>query len=76
MLVHIGGDVRQSLLLDALPHSSTLIDAEHYFSDLLLLDIAAHVSKPSDPIHADVVGGRRIMSLQQAIELCLVYVLV
>ena len=76
MLVHIGGDVRQSLFLDALPHSSTLIDTEHYFRDLLLLDITAHVGKPSDPIHPDVVRGRRVMSLQQAVELRLVYVLV
>ena len=51
----------------------TIIDTGHYFRDLLRRDITA---KPSDPIHPDVVRGRRVMSLQQAIELRLVYVLV
>ena len=65
----------QSLVFDVLPHLSSVIDSEHDFGDLLLLDIACHVGEPSNPIHANVVGLERIMHLKHAVELSLVDVL-
>ena len=76
LLVHVRGDVSQSLFLNSFLHRSSVIDAFHNLCDLHLLHIGLHVCEICDPVHADVVRRGGIMGLQQIVELPLIDVLV
>jgi len=66
----------QCLLFNALLHRSSVIDSEHNFGDLLLFHVTLHVGEARNPVHADVICGGCVMSLQKALELRLGDVLI
>ena len=57
-------------LFSGFDHSNSIIDAVHDLADLLL-SISFQLCEPSDPSHAKIVRGRRVLDSQKAIELLL-----
>lgn len=76
LLVDVGGDVSQCLLLDSLSHCPAFIDSEHHLGDLLLLHVSLHVGEASDAVHSNIVSVGGIVGFKHSVELSLVDVFV